>query len=44
MQSGVSEIPTMPDEFDVWLDAAHAITHEWFFKLIEGDLEKEFGG
>ena len=43
VQSGDSEIPTMPDDFDAWLNAAHAITHDWFFKLIEGDLEKEFG-
>lgn len=25
-----------------WLEAAHDITHKWFFKIIEGDLEKRF--
>jgi uncharacterized protein (TIGR04255 family) len=34
----------MPAGFEGWLDAAHTIIHDWFFKLIEGDLRKEFQG
>jgi hypothetical protein len=28
--------------FGGWIDAAHEITDEWFFKLIEGELERSF--
>jgi uncharacterized protein (TIGR04255 family) len=44
VRSTESEVPAMPEEFERWLDAAHAVTHDWFFKLIAGDLEKEFEG
>jgi uncharacterized protein (TIGR04255 family) len=36
------DIPELPDGFALWIDAAHAITDDWFFKLIEGDLERRF--
>ncbi len=36
------EAPAMPTHFEGWLDAAHDITHDWFFKLIAGELEREF--
>lgn len=39
-----SQVPRMPDGFEAWLDAAHTITHDWFFKLIDGDLLEEFQG
>lgn len=26
----------------IWVDSAHNLTHDWFFKIIEGDLLKEF--
>lgn len=42
VQSVVPNIPTMPKAFLSWLDSAHEITHDWFFKLIEGDLERKF--
>ena len=32
----------MPDEFPSWLDSAHAVTEDWFLKIIEGDLMQEF--
>ncbi len=38
------DVEAMPDEFAVWLDAAHTITDDWFFKLLEGDLERRFDG
>jgi uncharacterized protein (TIGR04255 family) len=34
----------MPKGFANWIDAAHAITDDWFFKLIEGELERRFSG
>lgn len=37
-------IPRMPGGFSEWLEKAHEITDDWFFKLIEGDLEKRFSG
>lgn len=30
--------PRLPDDAETWLDAAHSLTHDWFFKLIEGEL------
>ena len=38
------DVPDMPDGFENWLETAHDLTHDWFFKLIKGDLEKEFRG
>lgn len=32
----------MPTGFAEWLEGAHGITHDWFFKLIEGDLKRKF--
>ncbi len=39
-----AELPAMPGQFSEWIDAAHEITHDWFFKLIEGELERRFDG
>ena len=36
------QIPPMPQRFADWIDAAHIIAHDWFIKLIEGDLLQEF--
>ncbi len=38
------DLPPMPDGFATWFDAAHEITDDWFFKLIEGELERRFEG
>ncbi len=38
------EVPSLPDGVADWLTQAHDIAHDTFFKLIEGDLEKEFSG
>jgi uncharacterized protein (TIGR04255 family) len=38
------DVPAMPDGFPGWLDSAHNITSDWFFKLIEGELERRFDG
>jgi uncharacterized protein (TIGR04255 family) len=42
VRSTDAHVPPMPEGFAGWLDAAHTITHDWFFKLIEGDLFEEF--
>lgn len=42
VESKSDSVPTMPEGFGGWIDAAHAITDDWFFKLIEGDLERSF--
>jgi len=38
------EVPVLPDGLAPWLDAAHRITDDWFFKLIAGELEARFNG
>lgn len=43
VDSKMEGIPSpMPAAFADWLDSAHKITHDWFFKLIEGELERKF--
>jgi len=44
VQTTNSNLPTLPDGFADWIDAAHAISDDWFFKLIEGELERRFSG
>ncbi len=44
VQSAGDDLPNMPGGFPDWFDAAHEITDEWFFKLIEGELERRFEG
>lgn len=36
------QLPEMPAGFEGWIDAAHNVTHGWFFKMIKGDLERRF--
>jgi len=44
VNSAEEDLPSLPHEFKSWIDSAHEITHEWFFTLIEGDLERRFNG
>lgn len=44
VQAGRERIPRAPDGFSEWLDQAHELTDDWFFKLIEGELERSFSG
>lgn len=44
VQSAEGDLPEMPKNFEGWLDAAHEITDDWFFKMIEGELERRFSG
>ncbi len=39
-----NQLPQMPDGFGEWVEAAHTLTDDWFFKLIEGELERRFAG
>lgn len=36
-------VPQAIDDFEKWLVAAHEVVENWFFSMIKGDLEKEFG-
>lgn len=42
LESAGEHLPKMPKDFEKWLDAAHTITDDWFFKMIEGKLERRF--
>ena len=42
VRSSEQDVPSLPDGFPAWVDSAHAITSDWFFKLIEGNLERRF--
>lgn len=42
IESREEEVPTLPEDFNSWADAAHRVTTDWFFKMIEGDLERRF--
>jgi uncharacterized protein (TIGR04255 family) len=44
VESAENELPEMPKEFESWIEAAHEITDDWFFKMIEGELERRFSG
>ena len=44
IQSSGVDVPHIPDDFGEWLDGAHAIADDWFFKLIDGELERRFAG
>lgn len=42
VRSKESELPEMPENFSKWLNSAHDLTHNMFFKLIKGPLEEAF--
>lgn len=42
VKSNESELPEMPTQFKNWLNSAHDLTHNMFFKLIEGPLKDAF--
>ncbi|MBI5788034.1 MAG: TIGR04255 family protein [Candidatus Schekmanbacteria bacterium] len=39
-----ANVPPLPEGFQKWIDSAHTITDDWFFKIIEGELERRFSG
>lgn len=36
------DVPSLPNGFGDWADAAHGLINDWFFKLIDGDLLRSF--
>ena len=42
VRSTSKEIPNLNQNINIWLKDAHNLTHEWFFKMIEGELERKF--
>lgn len=44
VRSQPPELPSLPQGFAGWLQAAHTLTDDWFFKLIEGELDRRFSG
>jgi uncharacterized protein (TIGR04255 family) len=36
------DVPPDPQSIMHWLDAAHDLTHDWFFKMIDGPLHERF--
>lgn len=44
VQAARERILAIPDGFSDWLGKAHDLTDDWFFKLIEGELERRFSG
>ena len=41
-QATHEHIPAIPAGFPEWLEKAHDLTDDWFFKLIEGKLKERF--
>jgi uncharacterized protein (TIGR04255 family) len=44
VQAARERMPAIPNGFSEWLGKAHDLTDDWFFKLIEGALERRFSG
>lgn len=42
VESSGADAPTGRSGVADWLATAHRLTHDWFFKLIEGDLQERF--
>ncbi len=43
-QATHEHVPTIPDGFPAWLERAHDLTDDWFFKMIEVELKERFSG
>ncbi len=42
IHSPQASIPEIPLHLEQWLEDAHSVAHDWFFTLIEGDLQRRF--
>jgi uncharacterized protein (TIGR04255 family) len=42
VQSTIGKTSQESEEIQAWLSGAHDLTDDWFFKLIEGELERRF--
>ena len=36
------DVPSMPQGAEKWLEESHSLIHDWFFKLIEGELLRRY--
>jgi uncharacterized protein (TIGR04255 family) len=46
-QSMEDQVPILPQGLEAWLEDAHVVTDDWFFKLVEGgdgELKRRFNG
>ena len=44
VQTPRDRVPAIPDGFSEWIRKAHDLIEDWFFKIIEGELERRFIG
>ena len=44
VESVGDDLPELPKAFEAWIGTAHDLTDDWFFKMIEGELERRFSG
>ena len=42
--SNATQVPELPAGFELWLEDAHDLAHDWFFKLIKGKLLQAYEG
>jgi uncharacterized protein (TIGR04255 family) len=42
VQSTSGDLPRTPEALADWSSKAHELAHDWFFKLIEGDIRRRF--
>lgn len=42
VQSTNEQVLQIPEKLTEWLKDAHTLTRDWFFKIIEGELERRF--
>ncbi len=42
--SSGQDVPSLPSGAKDWLEAAHALTHDWFVKLTDGELLRRYRG
>ena len=42
VQSIAKDAPKNKEQITAWIDDAHTLTHNWFFKMIEGELLRRF--
>lgn len=42
VQSIAEDVPKAKEEIAIWIREAHSLADDWFFKLIEGELQRRF--
>ena len=42
VQSSKNNVPENKNDIFQWIDKAHQLTDDWFFKIIEGELQRRF--